>query len=327
MPEPLIERAKVRQYARGVIHRGRKARSVVGRVTSRQFPYAPPSVPAGVELPADDDNIGAKYDADWARSPAARAARSAIVETVLRPSIALVAKPERHGLDRLNKLDEDENCVFVANHHSHIDTSLLLTSIPQPWRRRLVVAAAADYFFTTRAKATLSALAIGAFPLDRSGTGRTTANQAASVLDDGNSLLIFPEGGRSPDGWGQPFKGGAAYLALRCDVPVVPVYLQGTGRVWKKGQRLPKPSPTRVIFGDPIRARDGENTRRLAVRIEGAVASLGDELTTDWYQARMRFHAQGAPSLEGPEAASWRRAWALSARSEANRSRRPTWPR
>ena len=67
---------------------------------------------------------------------------------------------------------------------------------------------------------------MGAIPIERARVGRRSADYAAGLIDDGWSLLIYPEGGRSPDGWGQTFRGGAAYLALRCGVPVVPVHLQ-----------------------------------------------------------------------------------------------------
>ncbi len=303
---------------------GRARRGV--RVPKLGFPYAAPPIPANVEMPEDNSNIGANYDTDWARRPSARVARTAIVETMLRPSVSAFAKPERLGYDRLHSLDKDQDALFVANHHSHLDTSLLLTSIPNPWRHRMVVGAASEVFFDKRIKATLSALSIGAFPIDRSTTGRAAADHAAELIDAGNSLLIFPEGGRSPDGWGQQFKGGAAYLALRCEVPIVPIYLAGTGRVWRKGQKLPKPGRTTVLFGDPIWAREGENTRRLNARVEAAVTTLGDELSSDWWQARKRFHQQGAPSLEGPNASSWRRAWALGDHTRRNR-KKPVWPR
>jgi 1-acyl-sn-glycerol-3-phosphate acyltransferase len=226
----------------------------------------------------------------------------------------------------LRALPRDQSALFVANHHSHLDTSLLLTSIPLPWRHKLVVAAASDYFFDKRMKATMSALTIGAFPINRHSMGRASADQAAEIINAGNSILIYPEGGRSPDGWGQPFKGGAAYLALRCGVPIVPIYLAGTGRIWRKGQRWPKPSTTSVIFGDPIWPTETDNTRRLNARIESAVATLGDELATDWWQARKRFHQHGAPSMSGPEVSSWQRAWALGDRTRRSR-KKPVWPR
>lgn len=321
MPQPLISRRKVRVLANGVVRQARRGL----RAPKLPFPYSSPPKPLGVELPATASPLGPGYDSEWARHPSARVARNVIVETMLRPSIAALAKPQRQGYDRLQSLDEDQNAVFVANHHSHLDTSLLLTSIPHAWRRRLVVGAAADYFFDKRVKATISALAMGAFPIDRHSTGRASADQAADLIDDGNSLLIFPEGGRSPDGWGQVFKGGAAYLALRCDVPIVPIYLAGTGRVWRKGQKRPKPARTSVVFGEPIWPVEGENTRRLNARVEAAVSTLGDELATDWWQARQRFHQQGPPSLGGPEGSSWRRAWALGDHSRRRR-RKPDWP-
>lgn len=322
MPEPLLDRRRVKILAQGV---AKQARRRLVRHVQLPFPYTAPPVPRGVELLPEDTSLEGNYDTEWARGPGARVARGLIVDAVLRPSIALVAKPDRQGLDRLRRLNEDQNALFVANHHSHLDTSLLLTSIPKPWRSRLAVAAAADYFFDTRIKATLSALAIGAIPIDRHKPGRASANQAAALLDEGNSVLIFPEGGRSPDGWGQPFKGGAAYLAIRCAVPVVPVYLAGTGRVWRKGQRLPKPSPTTVIFGAPMYATEGESTRSFNARIQAAVASLGDESASDWWQARKRFHEGDSPTMTGPTAASWRRSWALGDRGAAQR-RKPTWP-
>ena len=100
--------------------------------------------------------------------------------------------------------------------------------------------------------------------------------------------MIFPEGGRSPDGWAQEFRGGAAYLAVRSGRPVVPVYIEGTRHMWPKGQRLPRPHKVTVTFGAPISPDPGEDARRLAARLERAVAALADERATDWWTARRR---------------------------------------
>ncbi|MCH7789978.1 MAG: 1-acyl-sn-glycerol-3-phosphate acyltransferase [Acidobacteria bacterium] len=142
--------------------------------------------------------------------------------------MSLIASPERAGLDRLEDLEGP--AIFVANHHSHLDTALMLSTLPDPWRHHIVVGAAADYFFGSPITGALSAFAIGAIPIERSKVGRRSANLARDLIDDGWSLLLFPEGGRSPDGWGQPFRGGAGYLAVRCGVPVVPVHIVGTGQ-------------------------------------------------------------------------------------------------
>jgi 1-acyl-sn-glycerol-3-phosphate acyltransferase len=242
----------------------------------------------------------------------------------MRAAVRVLAKPARRGGDRLDALEGP--VIFAANHHSHVDTPLLLTSIPDRWRHRIVVAAAADYFFGNRYTSAASALAMGAFPIERTKVSRRSADQAAELIGEGWSLLIFPEGGRSPDGWGQGHRGGAAYLATRTGVPVVPVHLEGTGRIFAKGDKRPRPGATTVTFGHPLVADEGESSIRFAGRIEAAVAVLADEARTDWWTARRRAHAGTTPSLTGPETTSWRRAWALGDRRSSSKRRRPAWP-
>jgi len=312
-----------------------RARRIAGDLSRRArsalrpqlpFPYGPPPTPNGVDSISKPSTKGADFDTDWARRPSARVARGAFVETMLRPTVAVLARPTRSGLDRLADLPDDEPAIFVANHHSHIDTPLLLTSIPEPWRRDLVVAAAADYFFANRVSGAAAALTLGAIPMERHRGARSSANRAAELLRDGWSLLIFPEGGRSKDGWGQEFRGGASYLAQRSDVPVVPIHLTGTGRILRKGHTLPKPAPTTVNFGYPLRAEPDESTRSFGARIEAAVTALADESSSDWWTARQRAHAGDSPSMTGPEAASWRRSWALGDPGRKAGSRKQRWP-
>ncbi len=305
--------------------------AVRAAVRGTRFPYRAPTTPRGVEPLPDEKKTGADYDTDWARSFPARWTRIVLLESLLRPVIAGVARPTVRGLDQLEDLrrtGDDGNVrpvIFCANHHSHVDTPLVLTSLPEPWRYQVFVGAAADYFFRTRATSAAAALALNAIPIERATVTRRSADLAAELIDDGWSMLIFPEGGRSPDGWGQDFRGGAAYLARRTGAPVVPIHLAGTGRILRKGSKRLRPSPTVVTFGAPIRAGDGEDTRRLATRIEQAVASLADEHVTDWYQARRRAHAHDTPTLSGPDGPSWRRAWALGDRGPRRR-RRAAWP-
>lgn len=314
-------RERVRLFANGVQARSRPLRL---RRPHLPFPFGAPSTPDQVDPLPEASKVGADFDTEWARRPSARAVRSAMIEGIMRPMVAAVAQPERRGLDRLESLDPRRPAIFVANHHSHVDTPLLLTSIPDPWRYRIVVAAAADYFFGNRVSGSLAALSLGAIPMERTRVGRSSATQAADLVKDGFSLAIFPEGGRSKDGWGQPFKGGAAYLAQRCDVPVVPVYLAGTGRILRKGRALPQRSHTIVNFGAPLWPEPDETSRAFNTRIEDAVATLADESGTDWWQAKKRAHAGESPPLTGPEGGSWRRQWALGARSA--RPQRRSWP-
>jgi 1-acyl-sn-glycerol-3-phosphate acyltransferase len=298
------------------------AASVLRRVP---FPYRAPTVPTGIEPPTPKPTLGKDYDTDWARSYPARMSRVLLVEGVVRPAMGLLAAPTIAGLDRLADLEAP--AIFAANHHSHLDTPLLLANIPEPFRHRMVIGAAADYFFGNQVTAPLSALVIGAVPIERTRISRRSADDTAALIADGWNFLIFPEGGRSPDGWGQPFRGGAAYLSLRCDVPVVPIHIEGTGRILRKGRSIPKPSTTTITFGRPMRPTEDEDSRSFGGRIERAVNHLADEAATDWWTARKRAHQSTTPSLQGPtDVGAWRRAWSLGDRSRSRRRSSRSWP-
>ena len=304
---------------------GRLARFRLPRVGMPSgFPLGPPTWPATVPRPPAESTLGVAYDTDWARRTPARVARLLINEGITRPVVQALAAPDVTGLDRIAHLHGP--AIFAANHASHIDTPLLISVIPEPWRHRLVVAGAADYFFDTRIKASVLALALNAVPIERQRVERGSAKRLAALLDDGWSLLIYPEGGRTPDGWAQPHRAGAGWLAARTGRPVVPVHLEGTrGVLPRHGTRI-RPGRTHVSFGRPLRGGPGD-ARRLAERIEAALAALADERATDWWTATRRAATRTTPVLTGPGAAApWRRTWTLG----EGRRRAPSsdrWPR
>ncbi|MDQ4132869.1 MAG: 1-acyl-sn-glycerol-3-phosphate acyltransferase, partial [Actinomycetota bacterium] len=258
------------------------------------FPIGAAPWPKGMPKPPVPSTTGIDYDTGWSRRYAARVVRAMWVDDVLRPLVHVLASPRVHGAERL--ADVVAPVIFAANHNSHIDTPLILSSLPERFRHRAVVAAAADYFFPTRAKGAVSALTIGAIPIGRQKINRKSSDQAAALIDAGWNLVIFPEGTRSPDGWGQDFRGGAAYLAVRCGRPVVPVYVHGTRAVLGKGDRWPtrRGNPlaakagVHILMGTPLMPAHDEDTRRFSARIQAAVAALGDEWATDWWSARRR---------------------------------------
>lgn len=286
-----------------------------------EFPYRAPPVPDGVAPPPTERRTGAYYDTDWARRPPARVARRVLLDALTRPAIRAVADPEVRGVDRLDRLEAP--VIFAANHHSHLDTPLLLASLPRRFRHDVFVGAAADYFFANRLTSAASALALNAIPIERTRVTRRSATLASELLGEGWNMVIFPEGGRSPDGWGQAFRGGAAFLAVRCEVPVVPVHVLGTDRLLRKGAKRLRVGSTVVTFGDPISPADVDgDARALGARIEAAVAALADEATSDWWSARRRAHAGATPALTGPDVGGWRRAWALGDRRPYRRAAR-----
>ena len=279
------------------------------------FPYRKPTKPKGVEVPREPSTLGADFDTAWARRPAAKLFRRVVVTAPLRGFIQWMANPEVEGLDRLHDLLETDPLpavIFAPNHHSHLDTGIMLATLPDAFRKQVVVAAAADYFFDRRVKGTMAALFLNAFPIDREVTGRKSSDELRRLLDTGWSLVIYPEGGRSPDGWGQDFKGGAAYLSARTGAPIVPVFLDGTGAIFGKGMKKPKRGHTKVVFGAPLWPEESENTRRFNTRIEQAVTALGDEALADFWTVRQRTASGSNPKLTGPDYVGWRRQWALA---------------
>lgn len=291
------------------------------------FPLGAPTWPASVPRPKKRSVLGVNYETDWARRYSVRLARVVYTELVTRPVMAAVAQPSVEGLDRFKYAEQP--VIFAANHSSHLDAPLVLSVLPEPWRHHLVTLAAADYFFDSRVKGAYFAFALNAVPIERVKVSRQSADRAEELLAEGWNLLIFPEGGRSPDGWGQSHRGGAAWLAARSGRPVVPVHIKGTGRLLPRGAKRPYIGSTEVMFGTPI-APDLP-ARQLVGRLEAAIAALADEATSDWWSARRRAAKGSTPSLTGPQASAWRRAWALGpspkdrarARSSADEKR---WP-
>ena len=315
-------------WARGAAPSVRRALTMP-RLSRATFPWTAPSWPTSLERPPARRTLGVDYDTTWARRYGTRVARVIVTDAITRPVTRLLTGPRVDGLDRL--VDLDESVIFAANHASHIDTPLLLSVLPERWRHHTVVAAGADYFFDRRWKAAFFAFTINAIPIERMRVNRRSADLAASVLDDGWSLLIFPEGGRTPDGWAQSHRPGAAWLAVRTNRTVVPVYVEGTRRVLPRHRSRIRPASTHVTFGRPIRPEPGMDPRDLATRIEQALETLADEQQTDWWTARKRAAAGDTPALTGPGGAAWRRSWALDDRRRPGERRRgrsePRWPR
>lgn len=272
------------------------------------FPWSAPTWPASVPAPRDRPALGAAYETAWARRYPVRLARAMVLDNLLRPAVHLLASPEVRGGELLDLLEPP--VVFVANHASHLDTPVLLSLLPTRLRHRTVVAAAADHFFDRRWKAHLWAGLLSAVPVERHRVNRRSAEVALDLLGAGWNLLIYPEGGRTPDGWPQPHRGGAAYLAARGNRPVVPLHLSGTDRMLPRGADRLRRGRVTVTVGHPLTPQPGEDARALASRIERAVARLAAEQRTDWWRAQRLAAPEQDPLVAGPPAAAWRRAWA-----------------
>ena len=270
-------------------------------------------------VPAGEPSV---FSTAWARRRPARALREVVQTAGLDPLLRSEVSPQVSGLDVLGAVEPP--VLFVANHSSHLDTPLLLCSLPAKWRRRTAVAAAADYFFDTWWRASGSAIVFNTFPIER--RGGSLSSTPGDLLREGWNVVVYPEGTRSPDGWVGRFRLGAAWLAAEHGVPVVPVAIRGSYAAMPRGRGWPMPGrpPVAVRFGPPIRPAEGESPRELAPRIRAAVAALLDEESSTWWEASLRAARGATPDPAGPPVAEWRRVWTQTAPPVAS-SRREIW--
>ncbi len=186
----------------------------------------------------------------WSRTALAGAVRTAFILGVLRPIVQHYGHLRVSGLDNLSKLKPP--FLLAANHASHMDTAAILLALPPRLRQRTLVAAAADYFFDAPWKGALVALAVGAIAVERRRSPLGSVKLVRRLVDDGWSLVVYPEGGRSTDGRLHGGKRGIAHLAAACRVPVVPVGVVGTYKALPAGKFLPHKSQVEVRFGEPL---------------------------------------------------------------------------
>jgi 1-acyl-sn-glycerol-3-phosphate acyltransferase len=212
------------------------------------------------------------------------------------------------GLDNLEDLDGP--VLFFSNHTSHLDATLILTTLPPDWRAKTAVGAARDYFFDVWWRQAFTALVYGGFPIERGG-GARGVTKARELLDEGWSLVVFPEGTRSPDGHVQRFRHGTARLCIEAGVSAAPIGIRGAYQAMPKGRSWPRRGrlPVTVRYGRPLVAAPGETHQDFSRRMSRAVAQLHDEDRTTWWEALRRAEAGETPSLAGPPGSRWRRRW------------------
>src|SRR5437879_6680281 len=158
--------------------------------------------------------------------------------------------------------------VFVSNHSSALDAVVMLQALPNRFRFRAFVVAAADSIFKRKWEAILTQLLINTFPIPRAGGARPALDRLKDHLAHRWSVVIFPEGTLSRTGNIGTFKKGAAILAIDAGVPHVPAYIDGMYEVFPRFRRLPRFHPAAITFGDPIRPQPGKATDTFTARTD-----------------------------------------------------------
>jgi len=169
-------------------------------------------------------------------------------------------------------LEQGRPYIFAANHQSQFDIFVLqgYLGCDFRWLAKLEL-----FKIPVFGKAMQLA---GYIPVDRAHGRKAlkSLDEAARRIADGTSVIIFPEGTRSPDGRLGQFKAGTMVLAIKAGVPVVPVAIVGTHRILPKGRLLVRPGRVEIRVGTPIATSEYtvKQKQELAERLQGQVAEL-----------------------------------------------------
>jgi 1-acyl-sn-glycerol-3-phosphate acyltransferase len=175
--------------------------------------------------------------------------------------------------------------VYFANHTSHLDFVVLWSVLPRKLRAMTRPVAAKDYWNSGLRKR----IAVNAFHAvlverggknaerDRTAAARNTLEELVEALEAGYSLIVFPEGTRGNGLEVGPFKSGIYHLwCRRPDVQFVPVHLSNLNRILPKGEFLPVPVISRVVFGAALKLDKNETKESFLRKAREAVCALGE---------------------------------------------------
>lgn len=167
--------------------------------------------------------------------------------------------------------------IYFANHTSHIDTLAIWAALPPDLRQKTRPVAAADYWGKGGLRRHIAMNELNAVLIERQ-RGATTEDPLApltTALEQGDSLIIFPEGTRRQERLPGEFKPGLFHLAQRFPaVELVPVYLENLHRSMPKGAMLPVPLICTVRFGAPLHLATDEDKGAFLNRARAAVEAL-----------------------------------------------------
>ena len=143
---------------------------------------------------------------------------------------------------------QDRPVIFVSNHCSHFDIACLFRAVP----RYIYFVAKKELLWTPFLGFHL--WAAGHILIDRKNRAKAVKSlrKAAQKIKGGKCVTLYPEGTRSTDGEVGPFKKGAFHLAIDAGVDIVPIYIDGTFKIWPKGRFTIKPGKVTVNIGKPI---------------------------------------------------------------------------
>ena len=205
---------------------------------------------------------------------------------VLRPlTLALLRIAFRFRTMGVQNIPAEGPVLLASNHVSFLDPA----AIGAAASRRLHFMAKVELFRVPVLGAVIRRL--NAHPVVREGSDASALRLALGLLRDGRALLVFPEGTRGTEGSLRPGRAGAGMLAALAEVPVVPVYVQGTGHALPRGAILPRPARITVAYGPPLRFARGRGKARYQAISDEIMTAIGRLRA----EVEQRPHPEAAP--------------------------------
>ncbi len=166
--------------------------------------------------------------------------------------VALLANRVNVSVEGLGHLREEGPYIFMSNHQGSYDIFALLGHLPFQFKWLAKKELFSIPFFGW------AMAAAGYISIDREGTRKTVEamNDAARKIREGMSVVIFPEGSRSPDGSIQPFKKGGFTLAIKSKVPIVPIAINGSRDIMPKDRLTASSGEIRMRMAPPIETQN-----------------------------------------------------------------------
>lgn len=176
---------------------------------------------------------------------------------------------------------EDRQRVYFANHVSNADMPMIWTVLPHALRRKTRPVAAADYWLKTPLRAFVGPEVFNCVLVDREHKDPNDDPMARilEALDEGSSLIIFPEGNRNmTDELLLPFRAGLYNMGkARPEIDLVPTWVANLNQIMPKGEVIPLPLMCTVTFGTPLHVETGEGKDAFLARARNALAELAPE--------------------------------------------------
>jgi len=171
-----------------------------------------------------------------------------------------------------------EQRIYFANHQSHADLVMIWAALPAELRGITRPIAAKDYWTSSPFRKWITTSVFHAIYVDRTRTGdQDPLEPLIEALDNGDSVILFPEGTRGNAEEPQPFKAGLYNLAQKFpQVVLVPAWIHNVQRVMPKGEVVPVPILCSVTFGAPITLEPDEERRAFLERARASVLALRD---------------------------------------------------